>query len=145
MHFILAPCLKQENQLMCSTEKVQRNINIFVQRAKCKVQKSGKSIYLELYVVQLCETLMISAYLIFVIFFTQTRFLENKIYTEERVNYDKRISRQNSVNQDLQITKKSSNYTLCVKLHTECKSTLGLCKNKRHNIWHKVCQITHGV
>ena len=68
-------------------------------------------------------------------FFTQTRFLENKIYTEERVNYDKRISRQNSVNQDLQITKKTpSNYTLCVKLHTECKSTLGLCKNKRHNI-----------
>ena len=27
-------------------------------------------------------------YLIFVIFFTQTRFLENKIYTEERVNYE---------------------------------------------------------
>ena len=34
-------------------------------------------------------------------FFTQTRIFENKIYTEERVNYDKRISRQNSVNQDL--------------------------------------------
>ena len=31
-------------------------------------------------------------------FFTQTRFFENKIYTEERINYDKQISRQNSVN-----------------------------------------------
>ena len=28
-------------------------------------------------------------YLIFVIFFTQAKFLENKIYTEKRVNYDK--------------------------------------------------------
>ena len=28
-------------------------------------------------------------YLIFVIFFTQSKFLENKIYTEKRVNYDK--------------------------------------------------------
>ena len=63
------------------------------------------------------------AYLIFVIFFTQTRFLENKIYTEERVNYDKRISRQDSVNQDLlgqannkdQDHEKKGNYTLCVK------------------------------
>ena len=62
-------------------------------------------------------------YLIFVIFFTQTRFLENKIYTEERVNYDKRISRQNSVNRDLldqannkdQDHEKKGNYTLCVK------------------------------
>ena len=40
-------------------------------------------------------------YLIFVIFFTQAEFLENKIYTEERVNYGKQISRQNSVNCDL--------------------------------------------
>ena len=29
------------------------------------------------------------SYLIFVIFFTQAKFLENKIYTEKRVNYDK--------------------------------------------------------
>ena len=29
------------------------------------------------------------AYLIFVIFFAQAKFLENKIYTEKRVNYDK--------------------------------------------------------
>ena len=28
-------------------------------------------------------------YLIFVIFFTEAKFLENKIYTEKRVNYDK--------------------------------------------------------
>ena len=34
-------------------------------------------------------------------FFTQVKFLENRIYTEKRVNYDERISRQNSVNQDL--------------------------------------------
>ena len=40
-------------------------------------------------------------YLIFVICFTQARFLENKIYTEERVNYDKQILRQNSVNCDV--------------------------------------------
>ena len=43
----------------------------------------------------------ISAYLIFVIFFTQTKILDRKFYTEERVNYGKRISRQNSVNCDL--------------------------------------------
>ena len=46
-------------------------------------------------------------------FFTQARFLENKIYTEECVNYDKRISRQNSVNRDLSlcdITQRVSNY-----------------------------------
>ena len=41
------------------------------------------------------------AYLIFVICFTQAIFLENKIYTEKRVNYDKRILQQNSVNCDL--------------------------------------------
>ena len=29
------------------------------------------------------------AYLLFVIFFTQTKFFENKIYTEKRANYDK--------------------------------------------------------
>ena len=29
------------------------------------------------------------SYLIFVIFFTQAKFLENKIYTKKRVNYDK--------------------------------------------------------
>ena len=51
---------------------------------------------------------MFCAYLIFVISFTQAKFLENRIYTEKRVNYDERISRQNSVNQDLlgQATKK---------------------------------------
>jgi len=48
------------------------------------------------------------AYLIFVISVTQATFLENRIYTEKRVNYDERISRQNSINQDLlgQATKK---------------------------------------
>ena len=35
------------------------------------------------------EKEMFRAYLIFVIFFTQAKFLENKIYTEKRVNYDK--------------------------------------------------------
>ena len=40
------------------------------------------------------------AYLIFVISFTQAKFLENEIYTEKHVNYKKRILRQNSVNQD---------------------------------------------
>ena len=39
-------------------------------------------------------------YLIFVISFTRAKFLENKIYTEKRVNYDKRILQQNSVNRD---------------------------------------------
>ena len=65
-------------------------------------------------------------YLIFVISFTQAKFSENKIYTEKHRKLQKRISRQNSVNQNLlgQATKN------CVKLHTECKSTLGLCKNK---------------
>ena len=67
-------------------------------------------------------------YLIFVLFLHQQIFLENKIYNEKRVNYNKRILRQNSVNQDLlgQATKK------CVSLHTECKSTLGLCKNRKY-------------
>ena len=40
-------------------------------------------------------------YLIFVIFFTQAKILDRKCYTEERVYYGKRISRQNSVNCDL--------------------------------------------
>ena len=43
----------------------------------------------------------VGAYLILVIFFTQTKILDRKFYTEERVNYGKRISRQNSVNCDL--------------------------------------------
>ena len=30
---------------------------------------------------------MVEPYLIFVIFFTQAKFLENKIYTKKRVNY----------------------------------------------------------
>ena len=40
----------------------------------------------------------------------------------------KLVLRQNSVNQDLldQATKK------CEKLHTACKNTLGLCKNKKY-------------
>ena len=33
--------------------------------------------------------LILMSYLIFVIFFTQAKFLENKIYTKKRVNYDK--------------------------------------------------------
>ena len=54
-------------------------------------------------------------------FFTQTRFLENKIYTEERVNYDKRISRQNSVNRDLlnQANNKDHSDIFC-KYYTHC-------------------------
>ena len=40
-------------------------------------------------------------YLIFVISFTRAKFLKNEIFTEKRVNYKKRILRQNSVNQDL--------------------------------------------
>ena len=61
----------------------------------------------------------IKTYLIFVICFTQARFLENKIYTEERVNYDKRILRQNSVNRDLlgQANYKDQDYT---KFVTHC-------------------------
>ena len=58
-------------------------------------------------------------YLIFVISFTQAKILDRKFYTEERVNYGKRISRQNC---DLLAQANYTNYTLCVKLHTECKS-----------------------
>ena len=64
----------------------------------------------------------ICPYLIFVIFFTQAKILDRKFYTEERVNYGKRISRKNSVNCDLLAQANYTNYTLCVKLHTECKS-----------------------
>ena len=46
-------------------------------------------------------SLHMSPYLIFVISFTQAKFSENEIYTEKRVNYKKRISRENSVNQNL--------------------------------------------
>ena len=82
--------------------------------------------------------LYLETYLIFVIFFTQTRFLENKIYTEKRVNYNKRISRQNSVNCDL-FTQSLSNYTLSVKAHLVCV------KIKNTHKLHKVCQITQRV
>ena len=70
--------------------------------------------YLDTLVFSNCGT-----YLIFVIFFTQARFLENKIYTEERVNYDKWILRQNSVNRDLlgQANYKDQDYT---KFVTHC-------------------------
>ena len=46
---------------------------------------------------------MLYTYLIFVIFLHRQDFslLENKIYTEERLNYDKPTLRQNSVNCDL--------------------------------------------
>ena len=63
------------------------------------------------------------SYLIFVIFFTQAKILDRKIYTKERVNYGKRISRQNSVNCDLLAQATYTNYTLSVKLHTMCKTT----------------------
>ena len=41
-------------------------------------------------------------------FFTRAKFSKNQIYTEKRVSYTKRISQQNSLNQDLsgQATKK---------------------------------------
>ena len=63
-----------------------------------------------------------NSYLIFVISFTQAKFLENKIYTEKRVNYKNRILLQNSVNQDLlgQATKKVCKTKLSVKAHLVC-------------------------
>ena len=62
------------------------------------------------------------SYLIFVIFYTQAKILDRKFYTKERINYGKRILQQNSVNCDLLAQANYTNYTLCVKLHTECKS-----------------------
>ena len=55
-----------------------------------------------------------------------------KYYTKERVNYGKRISRQNSVNCDLLAQANYTNYTLSVK------AGYPLC-----NI--SVCIITHAV
>ena len=85
-------------------------------------------------------------------FFTQTKNLDRKFYTEERVNYDKRISRQNSVNRDLlgqanikiKITQ-SLSHTVCKTTH-RVYSTLGLCKNKYYTKFvklHTVCKTTH--
>ena len=66
-------------------------------------------------------------YLIFVIFFTQAKILDRKFYTEERVIYGKRISRQNSVYcyslTQANYKYQDQNYTLSVKLYTECKTT----------------------
>ena len=72
------------------------------------------------------EIFVLGRGVIFVISFTRAELSENKNLHRKTHKLQKRISRQNSVNQDLlgQATKK------CVKLHTECKSTLGLCKNK---------------
>ena len=68
-----------------------------------------------------------NTYLIFVIFFTQAKILDKKFYTEERLIYGKRISRQNSVNWYLlaqaNYKYQDQNYTLSVKLHTEYKTT----------------------
>ena len=75
-------------------------------------------------------------------------FYTGKIFGEwnlhrKRVNYKKWILRQNSINQNLlgKAMKK------CLKLHTKCKNTLILCKNKKKNTHklHKVCEITHWV
>ena len=62
------------------------------------------------------------AYLIFVISFAQAKFSKNEIYTEKRVNNKKRISRQNSINQDLlgQAMKKVCKTKLGVKAHLLC-------------------------
>ena len=65
--------------------------------SRSNVQNLNSSLFV-IHLSIVCDTSHIHSYLIFVIFFTQTRFFENKIYTEERVNYDKQISRQNSVN-----------------------------------------------
>ena len=51
------------------------------------------------------------------------KILGEKIYTEKRVNYNKRISRQNSVNRDLwgkANNKCVRNYTLSVGVHLVC-------------------------
>ena len=56
------------------------------------------------------------SYLIFVIFYTQAKILDRKFYTKERVNYGKRISRQNSVNCDLLAQANYTNYTLHTKV-----------------------------
>ena len=83
---------------------------------------------------------LIYSYLIFVISFTQAKFSENEIYTEKRVNYKNRISRQNSVNQDLlgQAMKKVCKTKLSVKAHLVCVKL----KKNTHKL-HKLCEITH--
>ena len=82
----------------------------------------------------------VTSYLIFVISFTQAKFLENEIYTEKCVNYKNRISRQNSVNQDLlgQAMKKVCKTKLSVKAHLVCVKL----KKSTHEL-HKLCEITH--
>ena len=40
-------------------------------------------------IIVLAYKMMFTSYIIFVIFLTQAKFLENKIYTKKRVNYDK--------------------------------------------------------
>ena len=63
-----------------------------------------------------------------------------KIYTEKRVNYNKRISRQNSVNRDLwgkANNKCVRNYTLSVGVHLVCVKILKytqFCKDYTHCI-----------
>ena len=78
-------------------------------------------------------------YLIFVIFLHEENFLENRIYTEKCVNYNKQISRKNSVNQDLlgQATKNVCElYTLSVKARLVCVNI-----ENTHKL-HKVSDIT---
>ena len=54
-----------------------------------------------------------NAHLIFVIFFTQAKFLENKIYTEKRINYDKLHSKLPILGRRL----RSSTWCLCIEMN----------------------------
>ena len=64
------------------------------------LQETSRIQFLVKYI-EIFLAITLQSYLIFVIFFTRAKVLENKICTEKRVNYDKPILRQNSVNRDL--------------------------------------------
>ena len=72
-------------------------------------------------------------------FFYTGKIFGEKIYTEKRVNYNKRISRQSSVNRDLldkANNKRVFNYTLTVGAHLFCvkmkKKYAQFCKDYTH-------------
>ena len=87
------------------------------------------------------------SYLIFVIFFYTGKHFEQKILHQKKRKLRKTDFATKNVNCDLLAQANYTNYTPCVKLHTECKSTLGLGKNEKHKFvkLHTVCRTTPSV
>ena len=82
-------------------------------------------------------TVTVNTYLIFVIFFTRTKFLSKKIYTEKRVNYDKWIDKIAFY------WDKQRKIKLSVKCHLVCVDHTPLCNIKVCIVSSRTCCVDY--